>query len=253
MKRFAIHTIALLACTLLIHAQNDRYSEVKPLPESSKVTAAKVLDHFVEVTGGKEAYEKLKSLSMEAEISLAAMNIRGNMHLQAKAPNRLHTRMEIPGLMVIEQGFDGETGWNKDLLGLRKMEGVELANFAFTADFAHMVNWRESYETTELMGETVLNDSPVYVLRLKPKGEASEMVNFYEQKSGLMVRTDQVQQTPTETVRVETTMSDYRDVDGMKAPFKLEQKLPHMTAVTTIKSVAYNIDIPDALFAMPKQ
>jgi hypothetical protein len=52
-------------------------------------------------------------------------------------------------------------------------------------------------------------------------------------------------------VRSEIYFSDWRDVDGVKLPFRMTQSMPTMKFVTTIEEVKHNVPVDDAIFRRP--
>lgn len=56
-----------------------------------------------------------------------------------------------------------------------------------------------------------------------------------------------------QTAKVETEMSDYRTVDGRTVPFRMRQSVNgQVAAEMTIDTVAFNVEMPDSLFTLPK-
>jgi hypothetical protein len=76
---------------------------------------------------------------------------------------------------------------------------------------------------------------------------------YFGKDSSLMLRWDRPKLSPSgEWVASETLFSDYREVDGIKLPFKLEQKAPSDQAFTLIiSSIKHGVPAPETRFMKP--
>ena len=52
-------------------------------------------------------------------------------------------------------------------------------------------------------------------------------------------------------MRAEVYFSDWRDVDGVKVPFKITQALQNTKFVITLEDVKQNVPVDDAIFVRP--
>src|SRR5258708_5849715 len=76
MTRFAV---AFLACACAVTAAD-------PLPKPETI-----LDHYVEVTGGKAAYEKIHSEVVKGKMEVTGRGIAGSLVSYSAEPNRNYT------------------------------------------------------------------------------------------------------------------------------------------------------------------
>lgn len=221
-------------------------------PATRGMTAQRVLDRFVEVTGGAEAYRKITSTTTRGTVELKAQGIKGTMETFSKAPNLFRSSQQITGIGEMLQGYDGKVAWSKDPInGLRELDGIEKALAIRSAAFNAPIRWRELYKKATLTGSKKIGGAETWVVTLTPP-EGKPVVQYYDKKTGLMVRTDIVAEGPQGTIPTETLLSDYRAVDGVKVPFRAVTKLGpaiEMELVTT--EVKNNVPIDDALFAKP--
>jgi hypothetical protein len=113
------------------------------------------------------------------------------------------------------------------------------------------LNYKERGTTVELVGKEKVNGRDAHVLVLKPKsGSATRM--FIDAESYLPMRLVIKVDVP-EVGELEQTsdLSDFRDVDGVKVPFKIavSSSLQNFTIAAT--KVEHNVNIDDAVFAKP--
>src|SRR5882757_7574647 len=89
--------------------------------------AETILDRYVEVTGGKAAYEKHTRDTMTGTISFPAQGLSGKLTRYAMAPDKEYSVVELGPIGKIESGFSNGVAWEKSaILGPRIKSGEEL-------------------------------------------------------------------------------------------------------------------------------
>jgi aspartate carbamoyltransferase regulatory subunit len=80
---------------------------------------------------------------------------------------------------------------------------------------------------------------------------------YYSQETGLPVKARYTISDPTGVQDVETTMTDYRPVDGILYAHRTVQKVGNMETLTVIESIRHDavmdkqqFDLPEAIRAM---
>jgi len=225
----------------------------KDAPEAKKpdMTAEQVLEKFIQVTGHREAYEKLTSLVTKGTLEIVGQGIEGTIEVYAKAPNKLLVVQTIPGIGEFKQGCDGQVVWGQDPFhGLRELEGVEQANFKRRAVFNADLKWRELFEKVELVGTDKVGDRETIVVRLTPS-VGQPITRYYDAQTFLLLREDSVYEGPQGTIPGEEYPSEYREVDGVKIPFQSRAKLPMGEVMVKFAEAKTNVEIDDAKFAKP--
>lgn len=215
------------------------------------LTAEEILERSIEATGGREAYAKLTSTVAKGIMEFPSQELHATIEFYAKAPNKRLVVTLLENIGEIRQGFDGQVAWlDNPMQGLRRLEGAELARVRQEADFHRVLKWRELYSKAELVGKDMVGERPVYVVRLFPK-EGKPLTNYYDADTFLLLRQDLLQSTSQGEMAVQAVLSDYRDVDGVKVPFRIEQQLPVGRVIIQFRDIRNNVEIDDARFAMP--
>ena len=224
-----------------------------PLPAG--LTAEKILDRFLQVSGGKDASAKVKTTCQKGIMSLAVQNLKGDFELYMKQPNRFYTAQTFEGIGKTEVGFDGKIAWSKDPInGIRLLQGSEMAQLKrqIESESKRGSDWRTAYKKVEALGVRKVDGKDAYAIRLTPAtGNGKPIVQYFSPETGLLVRLDMIQQGAQGTFPIESYFSDYRTVDGQKIPFLVRQKVAAAEIVTTITEVKNNLSIPDSKFAKP--
>ena len=221
-------------------------SKPNPLP-----TIDELLKTYENAIGGREAQEKLKSRVIKGRIELAGAASWGQLEVYGKAPNKSLTVMNVEPMGQIKHGYDGCTAWSiGDTIGVKTLTGPALAHFSTNSDFYRELKLRELYPGLRLMGRTKANDREFYLVEAFPVVGGAEIM-YFDSKTGLLTGRDITQQTPQGPIRVEMRYSDWREVDGMKLPFKVVQTMPNLKYVFTVREVKHNLPVDDKLFAKP--
>jgi hypothetical protein len=107
---------------------------------------------------------------------------------------------------------------------------------------------RQSFAKWEIT-KGLIDDKPVQILRGTNPG--LQPVNFYFDSSGLLVRLQRWNETLVGPVATQYDYSDYREVAGVKRPFKWVKTSTRNQVTMVIKEIRPNVAIDAARFAKP--
>ena len=137
--------------------------------------AEQVLDKYVEVTGGKDAYEKIKNRVTRCTLDTGALGIKGTVTMYQAAPNKSLTETDLAGVGKQSEGTDGTVVWEVSTVnGPRIKEGVERASYLRRHAIDSEVNWRKYYDKVECTGVEKVGDKDCFKLELTPKEGAKK-------------------------------------------------------------------------------
>lgn len=220
----------------------------------SPPTVDAILARYTDAIGGKEAWNKIESRSIKANIEFFGSPTEWK--LQAKAPNKRRTEVELGPLGAMIEGFDGTTAWSKSKSGIKVKEGDELSRAKKEGDFRRETRLKELYPDLEFKGTETFGDEQVYVLESKPTPARKERFSF-NVKSGLLVR-EQSEGKDAKGVEgaIETSHADYREVDGLKYPHLNKTRISvggHeiLNVEFKVKAIKHNEKFEDAIFSPP--
>jgi hypothetical protein len=93
----------------------------------------------------------------------------------------------------------------------------------------------------------------VYVVEAAPAAGPAEKL-YFDTESGLLVKHDFERVTLEDgIVQYEMLLRDYRDVDGLKLPFTIEQRSPDNTMIFKFAEIRNNPPLADEAFAKPEK
>lgn len=216
-------------------------------------SAAEILAKYTEAIGGRTANEKIKTRSTKGTLEMSPMGIKGTYENYAAAPDKSYTKINLQGVGEIIDAYDGANAWwVNPIQGNSDEEGEQLIQTKLASVFNREINLDKLYPRITVKGVDKVGDRDVYVLSATPAGTTSETF-YFDTQTGLLLRSDAIAVSPEGKSPISTFYDDYREVDGVKLPYKIRVKLPQFEMMTTITEVKQNVPLDDSQFAKPKQ
>ena len=205
-----------------------------------------ILANYVAAIGGRDAQRRITSRVSKGRVDVPGVSFGGKVEIYTKAPNKSLTMMAIEPGDLLEEGFDGRTHW------IRTPKGVEFAKDAdrvrlIDFDFYWDTKLPELYSRLRVVRKTKDSFRNVYVVEAVSRGASPEIL-YFEVESGLLVRRDVTRKGPEGWQRAEIYLNDWREIDGIKLPFKVTQIFPQMRIAVTFEEFKHNVPIDDARF-----
>src|SRR5882762_240539 len=191
MKRILTTLLFISAITVAALAQGGSQKPAADAkPAASLPTADQILDKYVQAIGGKAAIEKQTSRVSKGSFEIPAVGASGTAEIYEKAPNKNAAIITIPGFGVVQEGYDGKTGWAQDpQSGLREKAGAELATAKLDGEFHKPIKLKQLYPKLVVKGKDKVGDKDVYVVEATPV-EGSAETWYFDVQSGLVLRQD---------------------------------------------------------------
>lgn len=234
-----------------------QYGELVEDPNSitlfpdTRTTAEAEFAKYIEAVGGAARLAALKSFV--ARGTYEGFNTGGGpvpIEIFAVAPDKRAQVVQAPE-GVATKTFDGESAWAAEpwrpmpLLALTggNLSGARLeAIMQFPAEIQQAFDqWRVSL--------TTIDDKLVRILQ-GVNGEELP-VNFYFDETGLLMRVVRWNSTASGVVPTQIDYSDYRDVVGVRMPFKILMTWTDGQNTFTFTDIAANVTIPATRFDRP--
>jgi zinc protease len=223
--------------------------------QDSTTTASKdsidpkiVIEKYVEAIGGKDALAKVEDRT--TIMRGTAMGQPITMIVKQKIPNKLRQEIKA-GAMDQVVIFDGEKGvmnvMNQKIdVKDKELEALKLeANMDFMTD-PEKFGIKLFYDGTEKF-----NGKDVYKIKMVLPDALVWYAYFYKD-SGLRAKDEREMETARGVVSQTTIYDDYKEVDGVKYPFKITQTVAGQSIDITISSIKVNKGLTDDLFTIPE-
>ena len=228
-----------------------------PAPASSTTVdpqqeVNEILERYTTAVGGQTAIDRVTSYRAKGRFTTSLFKLTGEYEVWAKQPNKTLTVIQFPRVGTLRKGFDGETRWVQTPSATVNDESSSgMAEVEKDADIYGVGRIKSLYETMRLEGKARLNGRDVNMIEGKPvKGPAEKLL--FDADTGLLLRWDMVRREPKRgNVFVKVTLDDYREVDGVKVPFKVRFAFESFDLRLTIDELQHNIPLEDAMFKKP--
>jgi photosynthetic reaction center cytochrome c subunit len=223
-------------------------------PDPKAPTADQILDKYIQALGGAQRLSTLASFTAKGTYSGYDTDFaKKPAEVYAKTPG-LRTTVIHPPIGAGTTVFDGQNGWIAEansLLPLITLTGGELdaatleAELAFPAKIKqYLTGWRADFPPVTLGDRNVL-----VVQGTAPRGSRVKL--FFDKDSGLLVRAVMFTNTVIGLNPREIDYSDYRDVAGVKVPFKWTDVWTDGRSEFEMTEIQPNVPIDASRFAKP--
>ena len=216
-----------------------------------RTSATDVLDTFERAVGGADRLAAFTSFV--ATGTYAGFNTGGGevpLEVYASAPDRRTQVVRLKTGTGIKT-FDGSRGWAAEgwrPIPLLPLTGSNLAGARLEAMLSFPGAIRQLF-TQWQVGTATIDEKPVQVLQ--GRSGTALPVNFYFDQSGLLVRVLRWNTTAVGTVPTQVEYSDYREVAGVKVPFRSVITWTDGQNTIQFKDVRPNVAIEASRFARP--
>lgn len=212
---------------------------------------ASLLDRYVEVTGGKQAYEARKSEVLRGTMEYKIAGLRGSVVRYVRDANLYRATIEMPGVGAMDMGYRDGIAWQDSaLLGPRILEGPEKSEALKDATLDPEYHWRSLYSKAETIGEEDVNGEACYRVSLTPIGDDSETW-FFSKKTGFVVKMSGITSTQQGDIPVDTFFSDYKQLGGVLRPTHEVQRVAGQEIELRLDTAEVNVEIPADRFQFP--
>jgi hypothetical protein len=234
-----------------------QYGELVDDPSSMRIfpddreTVDQVFDRYLQALGGSARLAALTSFV--ARGTFEGFNTGGNqfpIEIAAAAPNR---RTQVVRAKDGEgtRTFDGSTAWVAEgwrPLPLMPLTGGNLEAARLEAMVSFPATLRQGFGQWQVSSVTIDGN----VVRLLQGTNTGQLpVNFYFDEAGLLVRIVRWNRTAIGTVPMQFDYSDYREVAGVKMPFRTVLTWTDGQNTIALNEVQPNAGIDAARFARP--
>jgi len=223
----------------------------RDFPVDTRVTADQVFDKYLQALGGADRVARLTSFTARGTYAGFDTSLeKVPVEVFAKAPNQ-QTMVVHLATGASTRTFDGRNGWyagpDQPVPLLTLTEG-NLDRARLEAIVAFPGGIKTAFPRWRL-GRTAIDGKEVRIVQ--GMGDAQALANFYFDDAGLLVRMVRWTRTPVGFIPTQVDYANYRDVAGVKVPFKRTVSQTYMQMTIELTDVTPNVAIEAAKFARP--
>lgn len=225
--------------------------------DDTEPPATQILDKYIEALGGQAKLDTLKSfVATGKQGGYVQVKGGGVFEIYAEYPNKRSVRVtypDAPDRGNQSRAFDGTTGWittPRALLGEYEVTGSERDGLHLDAELAFPGQIKNVLTDLRVGYPDTIDNTDVMVVQGRgPHGVLATL--YFDKKTGLLVREIRYGRTPIGRFPSQIDYSDYRDVNGIKFPFKYKFSWLDGRDNYELTNVQINVPIDQSKFGKP--
>ncbi len=225
---------------------DDLFQQAQGAPKADEV-----LDKYIQAVGGAAAVAKLTSFAGKGIASGFAGSLRSPAEIFVKAPNQ---RMTI---IHTDDGdktttYDGKSGWlasNVTPVPVMTLTGGELDGARLDAELTFPSRIKQALTQWRAALPMTLNGRLVNVLQGSGKDMSATL--YFDAQTGLLTRVIRYAASAMGRVPTQIDLEDYRDVSGVKIPFKWSFAWTSGRDLYELSEIQANVAVDAAKFSKP--
>jgi hypothetical protein len=180
--------------------------------------AGKIVDQYVKATGGGRALAKIQTLTLEGTFA-SDDGKNGTYTLDTKLPNRYYSELLVGEKNQIE-AYNGKSAWHQNATGeLGTLVGSEGMQLEAAAQYynSRLLNLKKNKITLTFAGHAQVRGKDALQLEVTTATGVKRQV-FFDPQTHMIVK----EAATVGGVEEEILYDDYRAVDGVKLPYKIQ-------------------------------
>jgi hypothetical protein len=246
---------------------------IGPSPLSS--SAESILDRYVQAAGGTQRLAGLTSfVGKGTSVGFGGFGGGGAVEIVAKAPDKRATIIlfkEETGRGDQIRTYDGRTGWVRtplNVLGEFQLMGGDLDGARFDAQLSFPAQIKDILTNLKSGSPTSITDLPApssQASLLDATSEQTHVVDvvqgtgprgllvtlYFDKGTGLLLRELRYSNSPIGRVPTQIDFADYRDVNGVKLPFRITYAWLDGRDSILLREITTNVPVDEAKFGRP--
>jgi hypothetical protein len=216
-----------------------------------------IIDKYLQALGGERQLATISSFTATGtSIGFGGFGGGGAVQIYAKAPDQRSTIIEFkdaPGRDASVRSYDGNGGWIKTpltVLGEYRLSGSELDGAKLDAQLAFPSQIKRVLTNLRTLQPATIEDRDVDVVQGNGPGRLFATL-YFDKQTGLLTRMVRYGTSPIGRLPTQVDYSDYRDVNGVKLPFRFTFAWLDGRDAFQLKDVRINVPIDAAKFGRP--
>jgi hypothetical protein len=216
---------------------------VPPAPSAAQVpakvqenllSADQILERYLAAIGGRETFSRQKTQLRRGVLKEDAQNVP--FETVAKAPGKWLLKLETGGTSPDREGCNGVAGWSESGDVVKDMDPRERPELETFLDFQLPLRIAGMRDLMTVKLKDKLGEQQVYVVEATPSKGGPRTLAF-DAQTGLLLLADSV------------LFEDYREVDGVRLPFRVKLHGGHITV--NFSEIKHDVPVQDVQFERP--
>ena len=211
------------------------------------VTAEKVLDQYIQALGGRANLEKVKDLTLTSTITSPQASL--NMTQIQKGTDKFYQSLKYGSNEVQRTVINGTKGKALSAEQSRNLAADEVRDQKLKFSAVGILNLDKINVKKNLLGMERINGRAAYRVELTmPNGKRT--IYYIDSETGLKLRELEIEQTKIGNATQTTDFGDYREVNGVKIPYRTLLHAGQQGVLTEVQKVEINKNVKDDTFKL---
>jgi zinc protease len=215
------------------------------LPEG--LTAQQVLDKYVGALGGREKLSQVKDISIQSTITSPVASL-AMTHLQ-KGPDKMVQSIRYSGNEVTRTVVNGNKGKTVNSGQGHALSPEEVQEYKLKSILTNVLQLDKLGIKKNLLGmERIHGKAAIRVELTFPSGKRH--IHYFDSETGLKLREVEITQTNIGDATQTTDFTDYREVQGLKLPFRIITYVGNQAISNVVENVELNKNLKEDNFKL---
>jgi photosynthetic reaction center cytochrome c subunit len=231
-----------------MHASTGSANPEAPKLPSNLPTATQLLENYIAAAGGATAIEKVTSRIAKGSEKFRGQSTR--LEIFTQTPTKQAVVRHSPGGDSVTV-FDGHAAWyGTPGRPARDLHGADLDAAGLDADLQFPLHIRQYYSELHVEYPEKIGERETYVLSCVREGQPPAKF-YFDAQSSLLMRVVRYKESALGLDPQQIDYSDYRDVDGVRMPFRITISEPMSSSTIQIDEVQENVPVDETKFSRP--
>ena len=228
-------------------------------------SAQKIVDEYVHAEGGAKALAKIQTASITGSLTDDATGKSGTYSLITKAPDKFYSEIIIEPHRMIE-AYNGKSAWGQDTgadassdsMGPpHTLTGAVASEWEAAGRYlnSRLADAKKSKFGLQLVDTQDVGGRKAYHVRIALSPRVSREL-FFDVQTHLLIReiipaAAQQQPGSKNAAAEELDYADYRQVDGIEAPYRITLRRAGHTYTVAVSRIEWNAPVNDSVFDFP--
>ena len=209
--------------------------------------AGRIVEQYVKAAGGGRALAKIQTLTLEGTFT-SVDGKSGTYTLDTKLPNRYYSELLVGEMNLIE-AYNGKSAWHRNAAGeIGTLVGPEGMQLEAAAQYynSRLLNLKKSKIKLAPVGRAEVRGKDALQVEVTTATGVKRQV-FFDPQTHLIVK----EAAPVGGVEEEILYDDYRTVDDVKVPNKIELHRGNEKYVINVTRAVINGTVGERVFDFP--
>jgi hypothetical protein len=212
--------------------------------------ADKIVDQYIKAQGGSKTLSKVQTLAIEGTFTNAADGKSGTYTFDTKLPNRYYSELVAADRSIVE-AYNGKSAWHQTATGeIGTLVGTEGTQLEAAGQYynSRLVNAKKNKLGIAFVGRAQVRGKDALQIEVTtPAGLKREV--FFDPQSHLVAK----EAAAVGGIDEQVLYDDYRTVDGLKVPYKIELHRGNDAYDITVNRAVVNGTVGERVFDFPKK